>query len=83
MDAGEIKFISDVIQDARVDAMNTTKYATLINTIMNNAELNYTGDGLRIKYDEKVFNVIQALEPENYDKVFKTLKKEKSEKIEE
>ena len=83
MDAGEIKFISDVIQDARVDAMNTTKYATLINTIMNNAELNYTGDDLRIKYDEKVFNVIQALEPENYDKVFKTLKKEKSEKIEE
>lgn len=83
MDSVEVSFLNDIIQDSRVDAITTTKYATLINTIFNNAEINYTGDGLRFKYDEIVFNVLRALEPESYDETLKKLLKEKENKIEE
>lgn len=77
----EIKFINDVMQDARIDARIETKYDILINCIFSNARLNWNKDDLTLKSDEKLFNLIEALEPDSYKAALKDLQ-EKDEKTE-
>lgn len=67
----EIKFINDVIQDARIDARIQEKYDMLIFCILKNAKLNWNNEGLTFKSDEKLFNLVEVLEPERYLNAFK------------
>lgn len=78
----EIKFMNDVIQDTRIDARIEAKYEILINCIFKNAKLNWNKEDLIFNSDEKVFNLIEALEPDSYKAALKDLLEEESKKEE-
>lgn len=79
----EIKFMNDVIQDTRIDARTETKYEILINCLFSNARLNWEKDGLTINSSfEKVFSLLEALEPDSYKAAVKDLLEEESKKEE-
>ena len=46
----------------------------LVNIIIDDAELNYTNDGLRLKDYEELFNAFKVLYPEAYDHLLKNAK---------
>lgn len=78
----EVKFVNDVIQDTRIDARIQTKYDTLVDSIFHNIRLNWNNEGLALMSDEKLINLIEALEPERYEAALKDLKKKDDNKKE-
>lgn len=80
----EIKFINDVIQDTRADVRIETKYEMLLNCIFKNVGLNWNNEGLTFKStDDKVFHLLEVLEPERYQNALESLLKLEEDKKKE
>lgn len=63
----ELNFINDIIQDTRADTRIETKYEMLLNCIFKNVRLNWNSEGLTFKStDDKLFHLLEAIEPERY-----------------
>ena len=77
MQAEEISFVNDIIQDTRADTREITKYELLIRQIFKNCKLNWNNDGLILKSDEKLFNLLEVIEPSIYEKNLSYLLEEK------
>ena len=77
MQVEEISFVNDIIQDTRADARECTKYDLLIRQIFKNCKLNWNNDGLILKSDEKLFNLLEVIEPSIYEKKLSYLLEEK------
>lgn len=63
----------DMLQDTNANARLEERYDTLINTIFNNLELNWDKTGLRIKDENKIVTIIQAIEPQRYNTILNEL----------
>lgn len=69
MDRELLKLVTDLIEIK-------AKYDVLIDYLINNSDLNYSGTELRINNVEEI---VKTLELEKYEKRFNTLKREKME----
>lgn len=63
----------DMLQDANANARTEERYDTLLNAIFNNLELNWDKTGLRIKDENKIITIIQAIEPHKYNTILNEL----------
>lgn len=73
----EVEFLMDILQDTRADSRIIDRYYTLIEFIFKNVSLDWRGECLSIKSDEKVMNLLKALEPERYKVILEQLQHEK------
>lgn len=80
MERNLMEFIRDVIQDSRCDSVINNRYDTIIDYLLNSAELTYDKNELRQDaYD--VMKVVKILEPRRYfDKLEQLQKKEEKRK---
>lgn len=56
-------------------AIDKSNLETLIHLIIDNAELNYTGEDLRITNQETILQFIKYLKPTTYENKLEELKK--------
>ena len=68
------KELSQIIVDLKIDQK---AFVLLVDTILENSRLNYSGDGLRIENDSSIFSIIRAFRPEEYINRLSYLKTQK------
>lgn len=83
MQAEEIKLFNDTIQDTRHDATIKSKYETLIDFILNSAEIKWDQKGLTLKSEDALYTLVKTLDPEKYYSRFRVLKDIKEDEKEE
>lgn len=66
MQVEEVSFVNDMIHDSRAAARAEYSYDLLIEHIFRNSRLNWDKTGLILKSDEKLFDLIETLEPVKY-----------------
>ena len=66
------------ISDLRADRANVDLFTTMI---LNNAGLNYSGDGLRLESDTAILEYLRALYPLSYERKLKELQAEREAEI--
>lgn len=75
MERDLMEFIRDVIQDSRRDSVIDDRYDTIINYLLNGAELTYDKNELR-QDDYDVMRIVKILEPRKYFDKLEQLQKE-------
>ena len=75
MERDLMEFIREVIQDSRCDIVINDRYDTIINYLLNGADLTYDKNELRQdSYD--VMKIVKILEPRKYFNKLEQLQKE-------
>ncbi len=83
MQIEEVSLVNDMIQDSRAAARAEYAYNVLTEQIIRNSKLNWDKTGLILKSDEKLFDLIEALEPIKYNNKLKELQSLEENKKEE
>lgn len=83
MDDNTMGMIQNLIASAQDNAINASRFETLVNMLLDGASLTYNGNGLQVGNDSAIMAFIEAVRYSDYADALKALQKQKEEKDKE
>lgn len=83
MDDNTMGMMQDLIASAQDNAINASRFETLVNMLLDGATLNYSGDKLQVGNDSAIMAFVEAVRYSDYKDTLKELQKKKEEKEKE
>lgn len=79
MDDNTMGMMQDLIAAALDNAINASRFETLVNMLLDGASLTYNGNGLQVGNDSAIMAFIEAVRYSDYADALKALQKKKEE----
>lgn len=83
MDDNTMGMIQNLIAAAQDNAINASRFETLVNMLLDGASLNYNGTSLQVGNDSAIMAFVEAVRYSDYADALKALQKAKKEKEED
>lgn len=80
MDDNTMEMIQDLIASAQDNAIDASRFETLVLMLLDGASLNYSGDKLQVGNDSAIMAFVEAVRYSEYKDTLKELQKQKEEK---